>query len=55
MVIKLFLAQMTVHIHVDFVAFIYSLFMIDNSGWLATLEVYGNGIKHLLCHWHVDQ
>ena len=27
----------------------------DNTGWSAAERVFGGDIKHLLCHWHVDQ
>ena len=28
---------------------------LDNTGWKAAHEVYGVGVKHLLCWWHVDK
>ena len=27
----------------------------DNTGWSAAQAVYGEGLKHLLCLWHVDR
>lgn len=27
----------------------------DNTGWNAASTVYGQELRHLLCHWHVDQ
>lgn len=27
----------------------------DNTGWNAATSVYGEELRHLLCHWHVDR
>lgn len=27
----------------------------DNSGWNAAKKVFGGGLKHFLCHWHVHE
>ncbi len=29
--------------------------VIDNTGWSAAKGVFGDSLKHLLCHWHVDR
>lgn len=28
---------------------------VDNTGWSAAKGVFGDSLKHLLCHWHVDR
>ena len=27
----------------------------DNTGWTAAKRVYGEDMRHILCHWHVDR
>lgn len=27
----------------------------DNTGWSAAKEVFGRGLRHILCRWHVDR
>jgi hypothetical protein len=29
--------------------------VVDNTGWSAAKGVFGDSLKHLLCHWHVDR
>jgi len=28
---------------------------LDNVGWKAAQEVFGQGLHHLLCRWHLDK
>ena len=28
---------------------------VDNVGWRAAQEVFGQGLHHLLCRWHLDK
>jgi len=34
---------------------IYASIYLDNTGWKAAHDVYGAGLRHLLCQWHVDK
>ena len=29
--------------------------VVDDTGWSAAKAVFGDSLKHLLCHWHVDR
>ncbi len=31
------------------------LYITDNTGWNAANRVFGQTLKHLLCHWHVHR
>ena len=42
--------------HEHYIYIIYSkLFSLDNTGWNAAQNVFGEDIKHLLCSWHVHR
>ena len=28
---------------------------LDNTGWRAAHEIFGSGLRHLLCRWHLDK
>ena len=33
----------------------YDCLNADNVGWRAAQEVFGQGLRHLLCRWHLDK